>query len=169
MEMTGLDVSRERIIEVAAIVTDSHFRSLETFESVVFQDQELLNNMDKWNARQHRESGLISQVSKAPKQEEVEKKLCHLVGKHFGKEKAILCGNSISQDRNFINVYMPRLSKLLHYRMLDVTAWKLIMQSRFGVEYKKKQSHRAIDDIRESIAELKTFIDFIDNKKRGYP
>ncbi len=164
MEMTGLDVNQERIIEVGAIITDNQFNILETFESVVFQDQKFLNNMDKWNTKQHSENGLISQVPKAPKQEAVEEKLCDLVTRHFGEEKAILCGNSISQDRNFINAYMPQLSKLLHYRMLDVTAWKLIMKSRFGVEYKKTQNHRAIDDIKESIAELKTFIDFIENK-----
>ena len=166
MEMTGLDVNRERIIEVAAIVTDKQFEILETFESVIFQDQSFLDNMDEWNTRQHNESGLVSQVPKAPKQKEVEEKLCHLVSRHFDKEKAILCGNSISHDRNFINIHMPRLSNLLHYRMLDVTAWKLIMNSRFKVEYKKKRTHRAIDDIKESIAELKTFIDFIENKKR---
>ena len=164
MEMTGLDVNRERIIEVAAIITDNYFKIFETFESVVFQDQKFLDNMDDWNKKQHGESGLISQIPKAPKQDDVETKLCDFVTGHFGREKAILCGNSISQDRNFINAYMPRLSKLLHYRMLDVTAWKLVMKSRFAVEYKKKQNHRAVDDIKESIAELKTFIDFIENK-----
>ena len=166
MEMTGLDVDKERIIEVAAIITDRDLNPIESFESVVFQDQSFLDNMDKWNSKQHRESGLIKKIPTAPKQEEVEKSLCSLVNKHFGKEKAILCGNSINQDRKFIEAYMPSLTKLLHYRILDVTAWKLIMNSKFSVEYKKKQSHRALDDIKESITELKTFIDFVENKRR---
>ena len=164
MEMTGLCATKERIIEVAAIVTDKNFKTIETFQSVVFQDQSFLDNMDQWNKEHHTKNGLLPQIAKAPKQEDVENKLCQLVNRHFEKERAILCGNSISQDRSFIDLYMPRLSELLHYRMLDVTSWKLIMKSKFGVEYRKTQNHRAIDDIKESILELKTFIDFIENK-----
>lgn len=168
MEMSGLDVEKERIIEVAAIVTDKDFNSLEEYESVVFQPDEILSKMDDWNKTQHGKSGLIAKIPTAPKQDVVEEKLCKLVTKHFGDVRAVMAGNSISQDRKFIDRYMPKLAQQLHYRLLDVTAWKIIMGSRFGVTYEKKDNHRALDDIKESIAELKTFIDFIDaNKKRS--
>lgn len=164
MEMTGLDVNKERIIEVAAIVTDQDFKSLDTYESVVFQDAKFIDSMDEWNTEHHTQSGLVAKIPSAPKQDIVEAALCALVEKHFGSEPAILCGNSIGQDRKFIDAYMPQLAEKLHYRMLDVTAWKLIMGPRFGVTYEKKEAHRALEDIEESIAELKTFVDFIDNQ-----
>ncbi len=164
MEMTGLDVQKERIIEVAAIVTDKDFNTLDSFESVVFQENEILEKMDDWNKNQHSKSGLIEKIPTAPSNEVVEKNLCTFVKKHFEKEPAILCGNSIGQDRKFIDAYMKDLSELLHYRMLDVTSWKLIMGPRFNIKYEKKESHRALDDIKESIAELKTFVDFIEKK-----
>jgi oligoribonuclease len=161
LEMTGLDVSKERIIEVAAVITDLDFEELGRFESVVYQDSAFINNMDEWNTRQHRSSGLVDKIPQAPTQEEVEIKLCQLVQQHFTKEPAVLAGNSIGQDRKFIDAYMPSLASLLHYRMLDVTAWKLIMEHKFQVTYEKKDAHRALDDIQESIAELKTFIGYI--------
>ncbi len=164
MEMTGLDVTKERIIEVAAIVTDTDFNELESYESVVFQDSTFIDNMDDWNTQHHTDSGLVAKIPTAPKQDLVETKLCEIVAKHFAEEPAILAGNSIGQDRKFIDAYMPRLSKKLHYRMLDVTAWKLIMGPKFKVTYEKKESHRALEDIKESIAELKTFVDFIEQK-----
>lgn len=164
MEMTGLDVNKERIIEVAAIVTDMDFNELDSYESVVFQEQRFIENMDSWNTEHHTRSGLVEKIPKAPKQAEVEKQLCHLVKKHFPEEPAVLSGNSIGQDRKFIDSYMPDLANLLHYRMLDVTAWKLMMGPVFNVAYDKKESHRALEDIKESIAELKTFVDFIKNK-----
>ena len=164
MEMTGLDVSKERIIEVAAIVTDQDFKTLDTYESVVFQDSKYIDAMDDWNTEHHTNSGLVAKIPSAPKEDKVEKDLCDFVAKHFADEPAILCGNSIGQDRKFIDAYMPKLASKLHYRMLDVTAWKLIMGPRFKVTYEKKEAHRALEDIQESIAELKTFVDFIDNK-----
>lgn len=164
MEMTGLDVSKERIIEVAAIVTDYDFNELTRYESVIFQDKKFLDAMDDWNTNQHTKSGLVAKIASAPKQDDVEKQLCALVEKDFGDQPAVLAGNSIGQDRKFIDAYMPKLSAKLHYRMLDVTAWKLIMGPKFKITYDKKESHRALDDIRESIAELKTFVEFIENK-----
>lgn len=165
MEMTGLDVEKERIIEVAAIVTDHAFDAIETYESVVFQDATFIESMDEWNTKQHNKSGLVDKIPQAPKQNQVEQDLCNLVAKHFKDSPAILAGNSIGQDRKFIDRYMPKLASSLHYRMLDVTAWKIIMEAKFNVTYQKKDNHRALDDIKESIAELKTFIDFIDHKK----
>ncbi len=164
MEMTGLDVNKERIIEVAAIVTDMDFNELDKYESIVFQEPRFIDNMDEWNTQHHTDSGLVDKIPSAPKQENVEGQLCELVEKHFAEEPAILAGNSIGQDRKFIDAYMPNLASKLHYRMLDVTAWKLIMGPKFQVTYDKKESHRALEDIQESIAELKTFVDFINEK-----
>ncbi|MCB0378328.1 MAG: oligoribonuclease [Bdellovibrionales bacterium] len=164
MEMTGLDVEKERIIEVAAIVTDKDLRELASYHSVVFQDQKFLDAMDDWNKNQHGKSGLIEKIPHAPKSEIVENEICAFVDKHF-TEPAILAGNSIGQDRKFIDRYWIKFAEKLHYRMLDVTAWKMIMESRYNVVFKKSETHRALDDIKESIAELQCFYDFIDGKQ----
>lgn len=163
MEMTGLDVSKERIIEVAAIVTDKQLKVLDEYESIVFQEPSFIDNMDEWNTNQHTNSGLVAKIPSAPKQELVEEQLVAMVDRHFGDERPILCGNSIGQDRKFIDRYMVNLSNKLHYRMLDVTAWKLIMESRYNTTHQKQDQHRALDDIKESIAELKTYLNFIDS------
>ena len=168
MEMTGLDVEKERIIEVAAIVTDMDFKILDEIQSIVKQPKEILDQMDEWNTNQHTKSGLVDKIPTAPEEKEVEKKLCQFVEKHFGSDLAILSGNSIGQDKKFIDRYMPELSKKLHYRLLDVTSWKIMMGPKFGVTYEKKESHRALDDIKESIEELKTFIQFIETKEKKW-
>lgn len=160
MEMTGLDPLEERIIEVAAIVTDKNFKPIDTYESVVFQDAKFIDNMDAWNTEHHNKSGLTAKVPEAPKQSQVESELVTLVKKHF-REPAILCGNSIGQDRKFIDLYMPELAKLLHYRMLDVSAWKIIMEEQFQRKFDKKDSHRALEDIEESIAEMLYYLQFV--------
>jgi oligoribonuclease len=80
-----------------------------------------------------------------------------LIDRHFQGEAAVLCGNSINQDRLFINAHFPILARKLHYLMLDVTAWKIVFQSLYGIKFEKKNQHRAIDDIRESIAELRFY------------
>lgn len=161
MEMTGLDVQKERIIEVAAIVTDQDFNELETFESVVFQEPVFINSMDDWNTEHHTASGLVSKIPTAPKQDFVEIKLCELVQKHFAKEPAILCGNSIGQDRKFIDLYMPKLASLLHYRMLDVTSWKILMEGKYNIKVEKQDRHRALEDIQESIKEMKAYLSYV--------
>lgn len=160
MEMTGLDVEKERIIEVAAMVTDSNFKTIDTYESIVFQESHFLENMDEWNTKQHGQSGLTAKVPQAPRQDQVETELCQMVRRHF-KEAAILAGNSIGQDRKFIDAYMPQLASLLHYRMLDVTAWKVVMEGKFGKTYEKQEGHRALADIQESLAELRYYLNFV--------
>lgn len=161
MEMTGLDVDIERVIEVAAIITDMDFNPLETYHCVVQQPPIFIENMDDWNRKHHTESGLISKIPSGKEPETVDQELRELAIKHFGKERAILCGNSIFQDRKFIDLYFREFAKTLHYRMVDVTSWKIIMNEKYNVEYQKKDSHRALDDIRESIEELKTFLKFV--------
>lgn len=162
MEMTGLEPEIERVIEVAVIVTDLDFKTLETYHTVVKQPEAFLENMDEWNTKHHGESGLIAKVPGGKEPEEVEQDLLDLIDRHYSKdERPILCGNSIFQDRKFIDLYFTKLSKRLHYRMMDVTAWKIIMNAKYFVEYQKQDKHRALDDIYESIEELKTFLKFV--------
>ena len=162
MEMTGLDPEIERVIEVAAIVTDLDFKTLESYHSVIKQPQAFLDNMDEWNRKHHGESGLLAKVPLGAEPHQVEKELCELVQRHYGpEERAVLAGNSIFQDRKFIDLYFKDLARLLHYRMMDVTAWKIIMNAKYHVEYQKRDSHRALEDIQESIEELKTFLKFV--------
>jgi oligoribonuclease len=170
MEMSGLDVNKEVIIEVACIITDLNFRELDSFETVVKQPQIYLDNMDAWNKEHHGKSGLTSKVPSGMEPEFVEAKLIDLVDKHFPfsktdpKKRPILAGNSIAQDRLFIDKYFKNLSSRLHYRVVDVSSFKVIINNKFNIEYKKQNSHRALDDIRESIGELKYYLDHISPK-----
>ena len=160
MEMTGLDVEREVILEVAAIVTTLDLQEIETYESVLKQPQRYLDAMDDWNKKHHGESGLVARVATAPEPEKVEADLVALVGRRF-TERPVIAGNSIAQDRLFIDRHMPRFAEKLHYRMLDVTSWKIVMAERFGLKFEKKKSHRALDDIRESIGELRFYLEHV--------
>ncbi len=161
LEMTGLDIEKEVIIETGAIVTNWDFQRLDEYHSVVQQPQEFLDRMDDWNKKHHGESGLTALVPTGKVPELVEQDLIRLIDKHFGKDPAILAGNSISQDRLFVNKYWPKLASRLHYRMLDVTSWKIVMQSKYGVKFAKNNTHRAVDDIQESINELASYLKFI--------
>ena len=159
LEMTGLDVEKERIIEVGAIITDTNLKPLGDFHRIVSQPDELLKKMDAWNQTHHKSSGLLDAIPNGDKEEMVEKDLIKWCKKYF-KEPIILAGNSIGQDRLFIERYFKEFSKLLHYRQLDVTSFKLHF-STLGIHFKKNNSHRAIDDIKESIEELKYFWSFV--------
>lgn len=167
MEMTGLDVENEVIIEVAAIITDVNFNELDHFETVIKQPQKYLDNMDAWNTEHHKKSGLTAKVPNGMDPEMVEHKLMDLVNKHFPKwdmEKKfmpILAGNSIAQDRMFIEKYFLNFAETLHYRVLDVSSWKIVFANKFNYIYQKSNQHRALDDIRESISELKQYCQFV--------
>ena len=161
MEMTGLDVSKEVIIEVAALVTNFDFMVLDRYEAVIAQPQHYLDNMDDWNKKHHKESGLIDRLEFGIPQNTVESELIAFTEKHFPKERAIIAGNSISQDRLFIDKYMPRFAAKLHYRMLDVSSWKVVFQGKYGLKFDKKNAHRAVDDIYESLDELKYYLSYL--------
>ncbi len=163
MEMTGLNVDIERPIEVACIVTDFNFKELATYEAVIKQPKEILDRMDDWNKTHHAASGLLEKVPKGKDMAVVEKDLVDMIQWYFpeGRDKAVLAGNSIMQDRLFIEKYFKNLAPLLHYRMLDVTSWKIIFKDKLKTEYKKKNQHRALDDIRESMAELKFYLSYV--------
>lgn len=167
MEMTGLEVEKERVIEVAAIVTDMNFNELESFETVVKQDKKFLDAMDEWNREHHHKSGLAAKVANGMDPIDVEDRLIEICEKHFPNHhlnkshRPILAGNSIMQDRLFIDAYFPELSHRLHYRMLDVSSWKIIFGLKYNLFYQKQNQHRALDDIRESMSELKYYLSFL--------
>lgn len=161
MEMTGLDVEKEVPIEVAAVVTGWDLKVLDSYHTVIKQPQKFIAAMDDWNTKHHGESGLTALIPSGKDPSVVDKELAAFATKHFGENRAILTGNSISQDRLFVRRYMPLLDAKLHYRMVDVTSWKVIFNGRYNRKFAKKDGHRALDDINESIAELKFYMDFI--------
>ncbi len=163
LEMTGLQVNENVIIEVAALVTDLDFTEIAHYEAVVQQPQKFLDQMDDWNQKHHKDSGLLAKIPHGKSPDLVENELISLARLYFPdpKDRPILSGNSIAQDRLFIDRYFKKFAELLHYRMLDVTSWKIIFQNKFKKDFKKKEQHRALDDIRESVEELKHYLSFI--------
>lgn len=160
--MTGLSVEKEVIIEAAAIITDLDFHELDHYCAVVKQPQHYLDSMDSWNQEHHKHSGLIDRIPGGESPEKVERDLIALGNRYFpDKEPIVLAGNSIGTDRVFINKYFKDFSYRLHYRMLDVTAWKLLFVSKYNKTFKKANKHRAVDDIKESIREMKYYTSFI--------
>lgn len=164
LEMTGLDPEKEVIIETAVIVTNDQLDELDSYHCVVRQDQDYLEKMDKWNTKQHKKSGLYELVPEGIPQSQMEADLLALVEKHYKNERVILAGNSIYQDRLFIRKYLLKFEEKLHYRMLDVSAWKIIFANK-GVVFKKENKHRALEDVRESIKEMKEYLSYLNAKK----
>ena len=162
MEMTGLDPERERIIELAMIVTDSHLNAgAQSAVWVGHQSAVQLDAMDEWNKTTHGRSGLIERV-KASRLDEraVEAAALAFVHEYVAKEVSPMCGNSIGQDRRFMVRYMPELEAWFHYRNLDVSTLKELCK-RWKPDvangFEKKADHTALADIRESIEELKYY------------
>ncbi len=162
LEMTGLDIQKDVIIEIAVEVTDSTtFQTLASYEAVIHQPEDKLQNMNEWAANQHAISGLTERVRTEGKPEaDVIHELVGFIKAQFGDEPAILAGNSIHNDRNFIKQWWPDVEQVLHYRMLDVSSFKIVMQAKFGVQFEKKETHRAFDDIQASIAELQYYLEW---------
>lgn len=163
LEMTGLNAQKDRIVEVAAIITDWNFTELGSLERGVKQDVAEITQLfvaNPWaSARPESTQELIEISQKGIPETEVENEILQLVDAHFAPgEPVLLAGNSIHCDRGFITRWWPNLEKRLHYRMLDVSAWKVVMQGKYGVEYTKKEAHRALGDIRESIEELESYL-----------
>jgi oligoribonuclease len=161
MEMTGLNPNTERLLEAAVIVTDNDFQNVASYETTVFQHEEILKNMDNWCKETHGKSGLIARVASGISEEQLDTELCALADAHFAGEKIILCGNTIGQDRKFVEKFLPLFSKRLHYRMLDVSSFKIVFENLLGKKFQKENKHRALDDIRESILELRYYLSFI--------
>jgi oligoribonuclease len=160
LEMTGLDMEKDVIIEVACEVTDFEFKTLASYEAVIKQSEEALENMNDWSKVQHQASGLTERIkTQGRPQKDVVHELVGFIQAQFGREPAILAGNSIHNDRLFIRKHWPEVEGLLHYRMLDVTSFKILMQAKYKVNFAKKEVHRAFDDIQASIAELQYYIE----------
>jgi oligoribonuclease len=162
MEMTGLDEHVHHILEVAAIVTDLDFTLLEEYHRVVHQPAEVMALMDAWCVKTHGDSGLTTAVATGTPLPAVEQEMLQLLDRHYARQdRVILCGNSIGQDRKFIDRHMIDFSKRLHYRMIDVSSFKEIFREKYGVQFEKGNKHRAIDDIHESIRELQGYLKYI--------
>lgn len=162
LEMTGLNTDTDHIIEIATIVTDKHLNVLA--EGPVFaihQPEHVLNAMDDWNRRQHGGSGLSDRVrASSTTVEEAERRTLEFLSRFVESGKSPMCGNSICQDRRFLAREMPKLERYFHYRNLDVSTLKELARrwapAVFG-GLKKSSTHLALDDIRESIAELEYY------------
>ncbi len=164
LEMTGLEPQKDRILEVAAVITDWDFNEVATYESGVGQDlkelEKLLDANPFYTKMKDNKRALLELSSQSPPEKVVEDELVKFVRDHCDTARpVVLAGNSIHMDRKFIDNYWPRLSQLLHYRMLDVSAWKLVFEARFDTKFDKAEAHRALGDIRESIAELRSYLE----------
>jgi len=161
LEMTGLNPDKDRIIEVAVAITNTDLSEIvEGPNLVIGQSEKLMESMDSWNTRQHKKSGLYKKVIQSSNtSEEVESEMLNFLEHHSLPGVSPMCGNSICQDRQFLRKWMPNLHAYFHYRNLDVSSLK-ILASLWNPEvpkFKKKGFHRAIDDVRESIAELRYY------------
>jgi len=161
LEMTGLDPQKDVILEIAAEVTDFTFKTLASYEALIQHSETTLASMNEWASAQHAASGLTERVrTQGRPEEEIKHELMGFIKAQFGEEPAILAGNSIHNDRLFIKQWWPEVDALLHYRMLDVSSFKILMQGKYGVVYDKKDVHRAFDDIQASIAELQYYLEW---------
>ena len=162
MEMTGLDPDRDRIIEIAIVVTDSQLTTVaESPVLVVHQHDSVLEAMDDWNKSTHARSGLIAKVKASTLAEaEAEQQYLDFLAQHLPSKTSPICGNSICQDRRFLARHMPRLEAYFHYRNLDVSTLKELAkrwQPGLSEAFKKSNKQEALADIYESIDEMKYY------------
>ena len=159
LEMTGLEPERDRSIEIATVVTDSQLNVIAEGPVIaVSQSQELLDGMDAWNTRQHNQSGLVKRVVESEISEaEAEQQTLAFLRQYIDKGKSPMCGNSICQDRRFLYKYMPELAEFFHYRNLDVSTLKELVnrwRPKLSSGVVKSSKHLALADIHDSINEL---------------
>jgi oligoribonuclease len=164
LEMTGLDVEDDVIVEIACIVTDSNLRALDTgVQLVVHQDDAALARMDEFVRRMHEKSGLLKEIPAATFDVAAAEQtvLSYVKGHVTAAGTAPLCGNSIGMDRRFLARYMPQLDDYLHYRSVDVSSLKELCRRWYPAIYRKRpekvEQHRALGDILESIEELRYY------------
>jgi oligoribonuclease len=161
LEMTGLDTVNDHILEIATIVTDSQLRILEEGPTyTIYQPKEILDDMGDWCQKQHRKSGLLERVSKKGVSLQIaEKGTLDFVSKHVASNVSPMCGSSICQDRRFLARYMPKLEVYFHYRHIDVSTVKELALRWVPdmPKFPKKSKHLALEDIKDSIDELKYY------------
>lgn len=168
LEMTGLDPEVHRILEIGAFVTDFSLTQLPgtEFHALVAQPEEILASASDVVKQMDARNGLFAQIRAEGRPEtEVQQAFADFIREHFPDEQAVLAGNSIHQDRRFIRRWWPDADALLHYRMLDVSSFKVYMQGRYGLDFMKQETHRALDDIRESIAELEYYVQWLQQER----
>ena len=162
LEMTGLSPKDDRILEVAAIATDWDFNEVATYEAVVKVDSKLMKQRmvgEFWEKFPEVRDALQAQNKDGKSVSLVEKELLTFIEENFdSQEKTLLAGNSIHQDRKFFENEWTQLDERLHYRMLDVSAWKVVFGGKYKKVFAKPEAHRAMDDIRGSIQELKYYL-----------
>lgn len=162
LEMTGLDTQNDYIIEIATLVTDVNLNILAEGPIVaIHQSDEILNGMDEWNTRQHGGSGLVERIKNSTFSErDAEQQTIDFLKQYVPAGKSPMCGNSICQDRRFMARIMPDLEEFFHYRNLDVSTLKELANRWYpdiAKKHIKESSHLAMDDIKDSISELKFF------------
>ncbi|HET7307631.1 MAG TPA: oligoribonuclease [Gammaproteobacteria bacterium] len=162
LEMTGLDSARDRIIEIATLVTDKHLAAIaEGPVLAIHQPESVLDGMDSWNVKHHGESGLIARVRDSEVDAaEAERQTLEFLREHVPERTSPMCGNSICQDRRFLAREMPELERFFHYRNLDVSTLKELAK-RWAPDiakgFKKDSAHVALSDIKDSIEELEYY------------
>ncbi len=161
LEMTGLDTERDYIIEIATIITDQDLNILAEGPMIaIHQPDDILEAMDEWNTIQHKRSGLTARVRQSSHTvEQAEEETLEFVGRYVPQGVSPMCGNSICQDRRFMHRLMPRLESYFHYRHIDVSTIKELVE-RWAPDlprYQKTGNHLAMDDIKDSIGELKHY------------
>ena len=162
LEMTGLDTQRDYIIEIATIVTDKELNILgEGPNLIIHQIDEVMNNMDDWNTNQHARTGLTEEVKMSTINEiQAESDTIKFLEQYIFKGESPLCGNTICQDRRFLARCMPKLEDFCHYRNLDVSSIRELGKRWYFEDidnFQKNSNHRALDDIRDSIDELRYY------------
>jgi len=169
LEFTGFEYGKDIILEVSVEVTDFEFQTLASYEARIKNNPKTLVERMKlntfWQDHPENRDNFLHHNDEGKSVSEVEKELIAFVEQHFGSEPAVLAGNSIHSDRGMIKAWWPAFDLRLHYRMLDVTSLKILMQGKYGVEYEKANNHRAYDDIQESIAELQFYLDYLHKSK----
>lgn len=163
LEMTGLEPEKDRILELAAIATGWDLEPIAELTAVVQVPETLMKERmvgDFWEKNAESRDSLMAQNATGKTAKAVEQELLAFMDQYFGAE-IILAGNSIHQDRKFIDREWPEVAKRLHYRMLDVSAWKVYFEGAKGKKFIKREAHRALDDIKGSIEELKWYLSFM--------
>lgn len=162
LEMTGLDDAVDSILEIAIVITNLDFKPLEEYHRIVYQPQSVLDNMNDWCKNAHGKSGLTTLVPNGTPLATVEKEVLALIDRHYAADdRVVLAGNSVGNDQRFVNKYLPEVAKRLHYRTIDVSSFKEVFRDKYGLEFKKGDKHRAVDDIFESIKELQYYLSFV--------
>ena len=164
LEYTDFDYANGLMIEVSLEITDFNFRTIANYEARIKNDpKKLVERMALntfWQEYPANREDFIRNNDQGKDIKQVEDEILALIDEHFKDEVVILAGNSIHSDRQVIKQHWPRLDIRMHYRMLDVTSFKILMQGKFGVNFEKKNLHRAFDDIQASIAELDYYLDW---------